>query len=318
MRDHALRGQFSVAASAACVRHYRYVEERLMRLLGGWIALTPELGAKLLMGRHVWDCAQHADLWGKRLPELRSPAQRSEPATDGVVRFVDRLASPQGHGQTIERLVGVYGVLKPHLVAVYERHLASANPVYEPPTRRILERCLGDERRHAVSGAALVARLACDSTESARARRWEQELLALLEAAGGVGGDGFVGRAMPDEIQADPDLVPVASAFEPGRIPGDLLAELELHGRAVVRGDLGAAGVQVVAAARPAVLAEYGKLTRPLHAADVVACAKIGEHRVVKLRFTGPNGVAVMQLEWRRHPEGWRAVAGGVARSAHA
>ncbi len=47
-----------------------------MRVLGGWIALTPELPAKLLFGRHVWDCAQHADAWGRRLPELRSPAQQ--------------------------------------------------------------------------------------------------------------------------------------------------------------------------------------------------------------------------------------------------
>src|SRR5256885_1016470 len=51
----------------------------MMRILGGWIALTPEVDAKLLFGRHVWDCAQHADLWGKRLPELRAAAQVSEP-----------------------------------------------------------------------------------------------------------------------------------------------------------------------------------------------------------------------------------------------
>ena len=43
---------------------------------------------------------------------------------------------------------GVYRVLKPHLIDVYAAHLARANPVYEPPTRRILERCLADERRH--------------------------------------------------------------------------------------------------------------------------------------------------------------------------
>ena len=89
MSDHPLRGEFSVAASAARVRQYRYVEERLMRLLGGWIALTPELQAKLLLGRHVWDCAQHADLWGRRLPELRAHAHASEPSSPAFVRFVD-------------------------------------------------------------------------------------------------------------------------------------------------------------------------------------------------------------------------------------
>ena len=79
------------------MRHYRYVEERMMRAMGGWIALTPELPAKLLLGRHVWDCAQHADLWGRRLPELRGPAQQSEPANTGVVRFLDALEGREGH-----------------------------------------------------------------------------------------------------------------------------------------------------------------------------------------------------------------------------
>ena len=67
---HPLAGFLEVDESARTVRHYRYVTERMMRILGGWIALTPELSAKLLFGRHVWDNAQHADAWGKRLPEL--------------------------------------------------------------------------------------------------------------------------------------------------------------------------------------------------------------------------------------------------------
>lgn len=286
-----------------------------MRLLGGWIALTPELQAKLLIGRHVWDCAQHADLWGRRLPELRSPAQRSEPANEGLVRFMDRLASPEGHDQTIERLVGVYGVFKPHLIAQYERHLARANPLYEPPTLRILERCLDDERRHAAAGLALAGRLTHAPGASARATRWEEELQELLEAAGGVSGDGFVGRTTPANDPADRDLV-ATGAFESGRIAADLLAELEAHGRHVVGGDLDAAGAQVVDAARAAVLAEYGRLGRPLGAAEVVACAKIGERRVVKLAFTGPGGISVVQLEWRRQADRWMAVDGVLVRSA--
>jgi len=83
-RDPAseLAGHLGVEASAILIRSYRYAEERMMRLLAGWIALTPEVPVKLLMGRQVWDCAQHADLWGRRLPELRAPAQQSEPAND--------------------------------------------------------------------------------------------------------------------------------------------------------------------------------------------------------------------------------------------
>ena len=111
--------------AARRIRHYRYVEERMMRMLGGWIALTPELDAKLLFGRHVWDCAQHADLWGRRLPELRAPAQQSEPASDAVAALLDLVQRLEGPTQTLERVTAVYRVLKPHLATVYERHLAS-------------------------------------------------------------------------------------------------------------------------------------------------------------------------------------------------
>ena len=135
--SHQLAGHLEVDDSARTVRHYRYAVERMTRILGGWIALTPELSAKLLMGRHVWDNAQHADAWGKRLPELRAAAHVSEPASPRLAAFMDVLEEAEAPGQTIERVVGIYRVLKPHLLATYEAHLARANAVYEPPTCRI-------------------------------------------------------------------------------------------------------------------------------------------------------------------------------------
>src|SRR4026208_1397929 len=119
----------------------------MTRILGGWIALTPELSAKLLMGRHVWDNAQHADAWGKRLPTLRAAAQASEPASAGLVAFMDALEDAEAPGETIERLVAVYRVLKPHLLATYEAHLARAKAADAPPTRRGLARALADAGR---------------------------------------------------------------------------------------------------------------------------------------------------------------------------
>ena len=189
-RDPAseLAGHLGVEASAILIRSYRYAEERMMRLLAGWIALTPEVPVKLLMGRQVWDCAQHADLWGKRLPELRAPAQVSEPPNDAFVRFMDVLESREAWGDTLERLTGIYRVLKPHLAETYSGHLERANPVYEPPTRRILERCLTEERQHVVDGARALEELLDTEARRARVVAWETELRGLLAAAGGVTG----------------------------------------------------------------------------------------------------------------------------------
>jgi hypothetical protein len=181
-----LLGHLGVEATARRVRHYRYAEERMMRVMAGWIALTPELPAKLLLGRQVWDCAQHADEWGKRLPELRAPAQVSEPSGPEFVRFMDALEEREAWGETIERLTGVYRVLKPHLIAVYAAHLGRANPVYEPPTRRILERCLADERRHVADGEAVLDALMRTPEQRARVTAWERDLGDRLDASGGV------------------------------------------------------------------------------------------------------------------------------------
>ena len=89
-----LEGTFSAEDSARLLKNYRYVVERTLRALGGWIALTPELSAKLLMGRHVWDLAQHCDAFGRRLPELRAHAQVSEPANPAMPTFMAMWIGP--------------------------------------------------------------------------------------------------------------------------------------------------------------------------------------------------------------------------------
>src|SRR5439155_1025592 len=118
-------------------------------------------------------------------------AQQSAPANDAMVEFMEMLESPEGPRQTVERVVGVYTVLKPHLVTVYARHLGGTNAVYEPPTRRILARCLEEERRHAAAGAIVLARLARDT--AARARDALTAVLAPL--AGRITGTRVVGLA---------------------------------------------------------------------------------------------------------------------------
>ena len=315
MPDHPLTGHFSVEASVTLIRHYRYAEERMMRIMGGWIALTPELPAKLLLGRHVWDCAQHADLWGRRLPELRAPAQQSEPANDGVVRFMDLLEGREGYRETPERLTGIYRVLKPHLVAAYQGHLARANPVYEPPTRRILERCLEEERRHAAAGQVVLAALTPDSAQRRRAETWEEELIAVLREAGGVTGDALVACAPRAEHgRALDDVIALGSVFAVPELPDDLLHALNRHRRAVEDGDLDTAVRQAASSARDHVRTEYAKLTPPLTGSEIVGVARIGAHRVIKLVFKGPGGLTVVQQQWRPRPAGWDLHSAGVVR----
>jgi hypothetical protein len=293
----------------------------MMRLLGGWIALTPELDAKLLFGRHVWDCAQHADLWGRRLPELRAPAQESEPANDRVVAVLSLVQTAEAPTQTVERVTAVYRVLKPHLATVYERHLRMANRVYEPPTRRILDRCLAEERRHAAAGAQVLDRLvAGDPALPARAQAWERRLLDALAAAGGVTGDVEPPLIVPPAQVPDPalvaqDLVPLPPSFDSVATLGDLAEPLQGHRRALAGGDLAALRGDLAPDAGSEVVAEYALLGGPFERIDVVGCARLGRQRVVKLRLQGPRAHVVLQERWIPSERGWRIAAVEATRS---
>jgi hypothetical protein len=313
--SHPLAGHLDVDESARAVRRYRYVVERMMRLLGGWIALTPELSAQLLMGRHVWDNAQHADAWGKRLPELRAAAQVSEPANPRLVTFMDALEAAGEPGQTIERVVGVYRILKPHLLAAYEAHLASANAVYEPPTCRILTRCIEDERRHIVAGERILRHLLLSPGLEDRARVCEARLWALLESSGGVTGSGAVTRAAAAAVPA-PALSDAAAEFirleQSGGawpVPPELANGLRAFGEALVSGDLAAARRWLGAEVEPIADLEGWLRSAAGGSPRLVACARLGRQRLVKLRVDGAGGDVTLLLRWVPTGADWRIAA---------
>jgi hypothetical protein len=312
---HPLAGHLEVDESAKTVRHYRYAVERMTRLLGGWIALTPELSAKLLMGRHVWDNAQHADAWGRRLPELRAAAQVSEPANARLVTFMDALEAAERPEQTIERVVGVYRVLKPHLLATYEAHLATANAVYEPPTCRILTRCIQDEQRHIAAGETILRHLLRAPALEARARACEARLWALLEAAGGVTGAGGAARlssvaAAPPALSDDAgEFIRLEQSAGAWPISAELDAALRSFGDALTAGDLVAARSWLVGdvALGPDLEGPLGRARGGRH--RVVACARVGEQRLVKLRVDGASDAVTLLLRWVPVGSDWRIAA---------
>ncbi|HYE90005.1 MAG TPA: hypothetical protein VEA38_03250, partial [Terriglobales bacterium] len=223
------------------------------------------------------------------------------------------------------RVVGIYRVLKPHLAAVYADHLGDANGIYEPPTRRILQRCLDEERRHVAAGALVIGRLGAAADWRRRADEWEQRLLAALGAAGGITGAAGTERdftAPPASADdASPwfpgrDVVALGAGFDPDVVPTDLAAAIEAHGRALIVGDREAVQRGVVPEARAAVDATYVDLRGPWERARVVACAKIGVYRVVKLALDGVAGRATLQQRWRPVDGAWQLAAADVVASS--
>ena len=194
-----LAGAFDVAESARRVGNYKWVEMKLFEALGGWIATVPELDVKMRLGTQCYKHAWHAELWHKRLPELRemNPDRLTLPANDAMVRFMAAMTEPEAPELTIEKLVGVYRVLIPHKIAAYTYHLNNTSEITDAPTIRSLKFALGDEFDDWRDGEMLLQSLidTPDAVRRAAARHGELEL--LMVEAGGITGPGSIGFGLP-------------------------------------------------------------------------------------------------------------------------
>ena len=190
-----LPGSFDVAESARRVGHYKWVETKLFEALGGWIATVPELDVKMRFGTHCYKHAWHAELWHKRLPELRemNPDRLTQPPNDEFVAFMTAMTEPEDADLTIEKLVGVYRVLIPHKIAAYTFHLNNTSEITDAPTIRSLRFALADEHDDWRDGEMLLQSLIASDDEVDRAAARQARLEKLMVAAGGIAGKGSIG-----------------------------------------------------------------------------------------------------------------------------
>jgi len=164
-------------------------------MLGGWVATVPELDIKLRLGTHCYHHAWHAELWQKRLPELRemNPDRLTVPANDSVVAFMDAVAEPEAPDLTLEKLVGVYRVLIPHKIAAYTFHRNNTSTITDAPTIRSLGFILADELDDWREGEMLIQSLIRTPAHVARAAEHQRRLEELIVAGGGIAGPGTIG-----------------------------------------------------------------------------------------------------------------------------
>jgi hypothetical protein len=197
-----LPGLFDVEESARRVGNYKWTEMRLFEVLGGWVATVPELDVKLVLGRHTYHHAWHAELWHKRLPELREMNQErlNHPPNDEYVAFMDAVREPEGPDETIEKLVGVYRVLLPRLIGAYTYHLNGTSTITDAPTIRSLKFALQDDFEDWRDGEMLLQSLIDTPAKAERAAARFAELEKLYLASGGVAGPGSLGEDAAEEV----------------------------------------------------------------------------------------------------------------------
>jgi uncharacterized ferritin-like protein (DUF455 family) len=122
-------------------------------------------------------------------------------------------------------VIGIYGVVKPALIAAYERYLAGGDPLIDAPSFHRIRHALIDEREQLEAMDAELAGL--DHHEIEAAQPWATYLSERLDALGGIAGDGArreipeSGRpewVVPRQARRDPRFNP-ARVESPGRPP---------------------------------------------------------------------------------------------------
>jgi hypothetical protein len=191
-------GLFRVDENARRLIHYKFAENVCMSAAGGWASSSPAIKVKFALGQHCYEDSVHSLWLGQRLPELRVTddmerempptftwSNKAEPPNEQFLKFVETM---QMQDDQLLRLVGLYRVLKTHLVVYYRHHVQMTDKVCDAPTVRILEHILLEEERHVQWGQAIYEELA-DTPERRRAAlEWQMELEDLLIKSGGVTG----------------------------------------------------------------------------------------------------------------------------------
>jgi hypothetical protein len=166
---------------------FAYTETRLMETVAGWLATIAPLELKIELSYQLYEDACHSDALRQRLPELGEfdPAA-VQPVNAAFERFLNELTNARS---LIQRLVGVFWVLRPHLIRVYSKHIAQSDTVSDQPSVRLLRQALDDHTRFAAWGDTLICSLAQEVEQLRYAVDWSDHLTHLLAASGGLLGD---------------------------------------------------------------------------------------------------------------------------------
>ena len=89
---------------------------------------------------------------------------------------MQELMSPDDPDATIEKLVGIYRVLVPHLLATYSFHQRVTSDIVDSPTVRILKFMIDDDVEQLITGEMMIQDLARSPKLRTRAGKWHLHL----------------------------------------------------------------------------------------------------------------------------------------------
>lgn len=201
-------------------------EVEIARLIGRWLPAVPWLEEKLLLGRLLYEDAEHAAWLEERLVELRVAETRLPAFRERTAPAFKLLETTRDPDQF---LAGLFRVVKPALIADYRRHIEGCPPFVDDPSKRFLTRALAEEEEHVGAGLALLAKRGIGWPDAGgiesqvRAGLWR-----LDDKEGGFSAGDFVGRKAvaqarplwPQEVEHLAASAPMPGY--PGTFDGDM------------------------------------------------------------------------------------------------
>jgi len=183
--EAAARPGLPVEQCVDWIKRHHYLLRQLFQILTARITAEPLFELKSAFSLHAYVCAEHATAFRQRVSELREPPLGLE-----VVPHpgLEQACAEVGAARTSAALVlGVYGVLIPALIESLEAYRATTNPLADAPTVRATRFCLLELEDLRTFGAAAWTSLTGESL-SPELQAWRDELVAALDAAGGLSG----------------------------------------------------------------------------------------------------------------------------------
>jgi hypothetical protein len=154
----------SVNERGRSIATFRYICVWMMETTARWTPITPEMEAKVMMGRHIWEFAQMADALGKRTFELRLPEQHSIAPVAAYDAFLKEIVKTS---TTADRTAAFYDGVLPGIIARFKDYIAATDEILDEPSIIILQRAIVDLERQRIDAAQLQRELKLSSGAAA-------------------------------------------------------------------------------------------------------------------------------------------------------
>lgn len=184
MKEAATKG-LTVADGVERLKRLHWSLRRLHGIFMGRLVAMPVYELKMAFSLHAHYCAEHADVFAKRVREMREPPYGLENSPEPMldVFFDEVLCAPD----TASLVLGLYGTAMSAVLRAAEAFLADTNQLFDHPTFRVLRFALLELGEMASYGKEAMKALVTEEDRD-RLKTWSDLLETTLASAGGLDG----------------------------------------------------------------------------------------------------------------------------------